>query len=350
MRLTDDMLAGVDNVTVFDGLIKARAVLLHHKKVVVSISGGSDSDIVLDIIEKCRNDENEIVYVWFDTGVEYRATKEHLKYLEERYSISIERVRAQKTIPTCCREYGQPFLSKFVSKQIEVLQRAGFKFEDEPYEALLARYPKATAAVRWWCNYYSTYKHPEYTTPSQFDIGRNKWLKEFITMYPPTFPISAKCCTYAKKKVAKKYQKEHDADLDVFGVRQAEGGIRATAYKTCYTHDSNTTPTYRPVFWYDNDDKRYYEEHFGIVHSDCYTKYGLKRTGCVGCPYSRDVRKEIAFVEAYEPNLIKACRNIFKDSYEYTRKYREFYATMQDTQKHQISGQMTIYDYEEGAE
>lgn len=349
MRLTDEMLAGIDNVTVFDGLIKARAVLRHHKKVAVSISGGSDSDIVLDIIEKCRNDDNEINYVWFDTGVEYRATKEHLKYLEERYGITIERIRAQKTIPTCCREYGQPFLSKYVSEKIETLQHQGFQWEDEPFDVLIEKYPKAASSLKWWCNRYTT-KYPWFTRPSQFDIGYNKWLKEFMVQNPPTFRVAGKCCTYAKKNVKKKYKTEHQTDLDVYGVRRSEGGIRAMAYKTCYSHDSTTTPTYRPVFWYDNDDKRYYEEHFGIVHSDCYTKYGLKRTGCVGCPYSRDVGKEIALVEAYEPNLIKACRNIFKDSYEYTRKYREFYATMQDTEKHQISGQMTIYDYEEGAE
>lgn len=143
----------------------------------------------------------------------------------------------------------------------------------------------------------------------------------------------------------KKYQKEHQTDLDVYGVRKSEGGIRAMAYKTCYSHDTYTTPTYRPVFWYTEDDKRYYEEHFGIAHSDCYTKYGLRRTGCVGCPCGKHVLDEIQKVEVYEPNLIKACRNIFKDSYVYTRQYREFYALMQDTEKHQIAGQATIYDF-----
>lgn len=336
----------IENVTVFDGLIKAQAVLRHHKKVSVSISGGSDSDIVLDIIEKARNEENEVTYVWFDTGVEYQATKDHLAYLEKRYGIKIERVRAIKTIPTCCREYGQPFLSKFVSEKIETLQRQGFQWEDEPYEVLLEKYPKAAGGIKWWCNWYTKNKHPNFTRPSQFDIGRNKWLKEFMLKNPPTFRVSSKCCTYAKKKVNKKYKQEHQIDLDVYGVRRSEGGIRAMAYTTCYSHDTTTTPTYRPVFWYTDEDKRYYEEHFGIVHSACYTQYGLRRTGCVGCPYSRDVIEEISRTELYEPKLIRACRNIFRDSYEYTRRYREFYAIMQDTEKHQINGQLTIYDME----
>ena len=57
-----------------------------YKKVLCSISGGSDSDIVLDLITKFDN--NKIVdYVFFDTGLEYQATKEHINFLENKYNI-----------------------------------------------------------------------------------------------------------------------------------------------------------------------------------------------------------------------------------------------------------------------
>ena len=72
------------------------------------------------------------------------------------------------------------------------------------------------------------------------------------------------------------------------------------------------------------DNKVDYESAYGIVHSRCYTEYGLKRTGCVGCPYGRDFEHELGIIKKYEPKLYKAVINIFKDSYEYTRKYREF--------------------------
>lgn len=49
---------------------------------------------------------------------------------------------------------------------------------------------------------------------------------------------------------------------------------------------------------------------------------------CVGCPYTRDIDKDIAVMEEYEPKLSKAANNIFKDSYEYTKKYRQFVADM----------------------
>ena len=142
---------------------------------------------------------------------------------------------------------------------------------------------------------------------------------------PPTFPVSAICCKYAKKDVSKKYVKEHDIDLVLMGIRKAEGGIRAGIYKSCFSdNQGQTADQYRPVFFYSDEDKRYYDKTFGITHSDCYTKYGFKRTGCVGCPFNIKFEQDLLKVKEYEPLLYKACNSIFGDSYEYTRQYRKF--------------------------
>lgn len=63
---------------------------------------------------------------------------------------------------------------------------------------------------------------------------------------------------------------------------------------------------------------------FNIVHSDCYTKYGLKRTGCCGCPYGKNFEKELKIIQQYEPNLYSAVNKIFGQSYEYTRNFLEY--------------------------
>ena len=68
-----------------------------------------------------------------------------------------------------------------------------------------------------------------------------------------------------------------------------------------------------------------------ITHSKCYTEYGLKRTGCAGCPFGRDFEQELDVIANYEPKLYKAVNNIFGDSYEYTRKYREFVKRMEES-------------------
>ena len=111
--------------------------------------------------------------------------------------------------------------------------------------------------------------------------------------------------------------------MAITGVRKAEGGVRVAAYKTCFTY-GNDFDEYRPIWWYSLNDRLDYEKSYDIIHSRCYTEYGLKRTGCAGCPYGRDFEFELSVIKKHEPKLFTAVNNIFADSYEYTRKYKQF--------------------------
>ena len=335
----------VKNLKVFEALIKADNIInrAEYKTILCSISGGADSDIVLDICHKVDRDK-KIKYVWFNTGLEYEATKNHLNYLEEKYNIKIERERAIQPIPLTCKKSGQPFLNKYVSNIINRLQKVDFKWEDRPYEELLKEYPTQASAIKWWCNKYTEINGFEKV--SRFDIGYNKWLKEFMIQNPPAFAIDNKCCKYAKKDVGHVLEKKYDADLSIIGVRQLEGGIRALAYKNCFSNNDDGIDQFRPVFWFSDDDKKYYEDFFEVIHSDCYTKYGFKRTGCAGCPYNRELDQDMKITKKFEPKLYNAMNNIFRDSYEYTKKYREFYNEMERKNK-QMDGQISLFDYEE---
>lgn len=308
-----------------DSFVISHAKFMRYDKIVCSISGGSDSDILLDLCQKF-DEANKISYVFFDTGIEMSATKDHLIYLEKKYGIEIDRVRATKPVPNCCHTYGQPFLSKQISEWMERLQRHGFKWEDDSFHDLYEKYPQCKAALRWWCNDFSGNRGEGI---SSFNINNTPFLKEFIMETPPWFRISNKCCYYAKKKVVKKYQRIGDYDLDVYGVRKAEGGARKNAYKGCFSSVADDCDEYRPIFWYLNETKRIYEQHYGIVHSKCYSKYGLKRTGCAGCPYGKFFDVELQAMEEYEPKLYVAVTNIFRDSYTYTRLYRQYVAGKQ---------------------
>lgn len=141
------------NQIIGDSLVRAWSKINSnkYKEIVCSISGGSDSDVMLDICHKCDKD-NKIEYVWFDTGLEYQATKEHLKFLEEKYGIEIKPYKAIKPIPLTCKQYGQPFISKHVSEMIRRLQRHDFKFENKTFDELYVEYPKCKSALEWWCN------------------------------------------------------------------------------------------------------------------------------------------------------------------------------------------------------
>lgn len=306
--------------------LKANEKLQRHENIICSVSGGADSDIVIDLLERIGAGAN-IKYVFFNTGFEYQATKDHIKYLEKKYGIKISEEKAIKPIPICVKEYGVPFLSKQVSEFMQRLQRYGFKWEDKPFNELIKEYPKCKAALRWWCN--------AFDGKGKFNISRNTWLKEFIIENPPDFRISNKCCEYAKKAVARKAKETGDFDLSITGIRKAEGGARASAYKTCYTESDLThyVAEYRPIFWFKNETKKAYEQHYHIKHSACYEVWGLPRTGCSGCPFALDFESELEAVKQHEPKMYKAMVNVFGKSYEYTRKYREFQRVKRNEQK-----------------
>lgn len=291
----------------------------------VSISGGSDSDIMLDMIERIGYPKSRVHYVFFNTGLEFQATKDHIAHLEEKYGVHIEPYKAKVPVPLGVRQYGAPFLSKQVSNYIQRLQRHNFKWEDRPFEELYAEYPKCKAALRWWCNGWGE--------TSRVNISFHKWLKEFMVANPPTFRISDGCCQGAKKDTAHMIEKQINPDLSVQGVRKAEGGVRSTAIKSCFDEIENGCDVFRPVFWFKRADKEAYEKAFGVTHSDCYVVYGLPRTGCACCPFGRGFEEELDAAKKYEPNLYKAANNVFGASYDYTRRYREFCEEMNRKEK-----------------
>jgi len=339
-----DLIESAPDMISADAFVIANSKIKQYENIVCSISGGADSDVMLDICTKL-DPERKIKYVWFNTGLEYQATKDHLRFLEDKYQIHIEEIKAEKPIPTTCRTIGLPFLSKQISKWIELLQRRGFQWEDAPIDVLLEKYcdtvPEEIALknptqyyacngkyyrgcvipLRWWCN---DFPNKDNGTESKFNIKYHKYLKEFMLANPPDFNISHRCCNYAKKKPVHKYIKAINAELNMYGVRKAEGGVRATAYKNCFTAYESGADEFRPIFFFTNDTKRKYEEAFGVTHSRCYSEYGLTRTGCAGCPFGQKFEFELQVIQEHEPKLYKAVNNIFGKSYEYTRKYYEF--------------------------
>lgn len=307
------------NLHAYESFIITNIKFERYDKIVVAVSGGSDSDVMVDIVARL-DDKKKAKYVFFDTGIEYQATKNHLDCLESKYGITIDRIKATTPVPLGCRKYGLPFWSKYTSEMIERLQRHNFKWENRPFDELIKEYPKCKIALKWWCN------ENEKGEKSRFNISHERGLKEYMIANPPKFKISPKCCKGAKKDVAKDYLKDYGADLYLVGIRKTEGGIRAIAYKTCFDNGKagQEWDNYRPIFWYEDKDKEYYEQFFGVTHSACYCKYGLIRTGCAGCPFGKRFENELEIIKEHEPKLYKAVNNIFGESYDYTRGFLEF--------------------------
>lgn len=326
-----------NNATILEAVIKTEdhinTVARNCGKITVSVSGGSDSDIILDMFERLGYDDGEVVYVWFDTGLEYDATKRHLKYLEQKYGIEIKRYRPAMTVAQATKKFGVPFLSKRDSMYIKRLQRHGFDWIDGDISYLSDKYGECVSALKWWCNAWG---------PGKFSIGRSAGLKEFLMINNPP-RISDECCEYAKKKTANTALKETGAVLNVIGIRRSEGGIRSSIYKSCFDEATeNRVAQFRPIFYFTDQDKQEYKEFCGVTYSDCYEVWGFKRTGCCCCPFGSGFEEQLETTKKYEPKLYAAACKIFGPSYEYTRAYRRFKEAYKKEKRR--GGQIDLFD------
>ena len=108
------------------GIIMTR--LRQHPKAICSYSGGADSDILIDLIEQARQIAPSlppVKYVFFNTGLEMKATKDHVKATAEKYGVTIEEVRPKVNIVQATRKYGVPFVSKIMSGGLDEWQKKG---------------------------------------------------------------------------------------------------------------------------------------------------------------------------------------------------------------------------------
>ena len=330
------------------GIIMTR--LKQHPNAICSYSGGADSDILIHMIESARQilpSLPPVKYVFFNTGLEMKATKDHVKETGEKYGVEIEEVRPKINIVKAAREHGVPFVSKIMSGGLSEWQKKGvpLSIADEYNQAedkgakrqeLKDRYPKCQSVINFLCCCNSA---GEPRPNIQLVINSNKYMLDFIREYPPDFPISAKCCDYCKKQVAHKVQKDYE--MIITGERRDEGGMRSVPRSEqwnetntmCFAETSDGKYRFRPLYYVSDKDKSWYKEYYGIRYSDAYEVYGLTRTGCCGCPISYKAVDDLEKIRPYEPNVVKAAWNIFGKSYEYRKLYNEYKAKRMKEEK-----------------
>lgn len=348
----------------FDAPAKFQAIksiverrLVEHPNAICSYSGGSDSDIMIDVIERARTGLGlpPIKYVFFNTGLEMKATRDHVKATAEKYGVEIEEVRPKVNIVTATRKYGIPFVSKIMSAGLSEWQKKGIpltiadeyeRAEDkaEKRRELRERHPKCESVINFLCCC-NTAGEPR--PDIQLVINSSKYMRDFIGEYPPDFQISAKCCDYCKKQVAHHVQKDYD--MIVTGERRAEGGMRSVPRKDntalCFGETVSGQYRLRPLYYVTDEDKDWYKDYYHIRYSDAYEVYGLTRTGCCGCPISYKAVEDLEKIRRYEPNVVKAAWNIFGKSYEYRAKYNEYKKNrMRDERLGDLAFQVSLFD------
>lgn len=266
--------------------------LATHNSVQVTVSGGSDSNIIVHIIATYfREHLPKIHFVFCNTGVEYETTLKHLDFMREHYGVEIDEVKGMP-IPTAVKTYGIPIICKDLSKLIYQMQHG------------------ACPSARKKLETTGKFRSPKMLKIAHYCIDNN-------------IPVSDKCCTKSKKQPGEKHRKSIKADLYISGERRCEGGVRATGHTDCFeSAKGRRIDHYMPLWFWDDATKAWYKEHEGIIYSDCYEKWGFNRTGCVGCPYGSKVGQSLKTVREYEPKVFDFCMNLFGQSYWIADKFR----------------------------
>lgn len=334
--------------------------LREYPNAIGSYSGGSDSDIMIDLIERTRKLFNlpPVKYAFFNTGLEMQATKNHVMEVAEKYGVEIEEFRPKTNIVQATRKYGVPFVSKIMSAGLSGWQKKNVPLsiaqeydqaEDKQAKRaeLKERYPNCEGTINFLCCCNSA---GEPRPNIQLVINSSKYMRDFIEEYPPDFQISADCCVHCKKNVAHKIQKDYE--MVITGERRDEGGMRSVPRKDntalCFAETSSGQYRLRPLYYVSDKDKEWYKNYYGIRYSAAYEVYGLTRTGCCGCPISYKAVDDLELIRPYEPNVVKAAWNIFGKSYEYRKKYNEYKQKRMVQEKEaaaNVDGQMSLKDF-----
>lgn len=121
--------------------------------------------------------------------------------------------------------------------------------------------------------------------------------------------VSPKCCYYLKKKTAHDFEKETGLK-PILGVRGAEGALRKSQYKSCFSKDGKFTP----IHDLSNELLDKIIKKYNIEVPEVYKH--IQRTGCMGCPYGRymgDTKKELALLNDRQRKFVI---EYFKESYK----------------------------------
>lgn len=272
-------------------------------KCYVSFSGGKDSTVLLALIKLCEEvltiPPNSIPAVFSNTGIELGITCDFVKWVKANYYPNVQVIFPVKPFSWVMEHEGKPLKSKMKSKDLH--QYHCGKRTDKLLLLLLLGM-SGTGKLS----------------------AKHKLGDRDMHLMHDDFPItpSNKCCDWMKKKPFEKYAKENGMLGNMQGVRLAEGGARESAAnvrlrtggKLCTWIKGGIIQKAPIIDWTDEDVEEFIRK-YNVPLSDAYTKYNFKRTGCMACPYAREVDEDLKYLYFHEPNRYKASMFWLKDVY-----------------------------------
>lgn len=117
--------------------------------------------------------------------------------------------------------------------------------------------------------------------------------------------ISNKCCEYLKKKPLRLYEKKHKLK-PIICIRSAES-LNRNKINSCF----GKTKNFYPIWDLTDELLKRIEKEKGINVPSIYNY--VTRTGCMGCPYGRNIEKELSLLSPAQRRFVE---DYFKESYE----------------------------------
>lgn len=257
----------------------------------LSFSGGKDSTVLHYLLDMAIPNNN-IPRVFINTGIEYNAIVNFVKGLaanDKRFII----LQPTQAIKPMLEKYGYPFKSKQHSHNVMVYQHSGIGLSVKRYLGIIE-------------------SNTKFRCP-----------KSLLYQFTPDFKIklSDNCCRKMKKEPIKRWEKENNKHVAITGMRNSEGGERASIKGCILTDKQGNLKRFHPLIKVNDEWEEWFIKEHNIQLCELYLPpFNFKRTGCKGCPFSLDLQEQLETMETYIPNERKICELIWKPVYDEYRR------------------------------
>lgn len=268
---------------------------------------------------------NRIPRVYSNTGIEYWKVVEFVKELQKTDD-RIVILTPKRNIRQTLDEYGYPFKSKSHSYTVRLFQ----KYKDLNVEVFkkIEDDPKLLESINFLENLGTgtkgivSYKYGVSSRDGQLRTrcSENKCPKILQYQFSESndLNISDLCCFYMKEKPLNDWSKENNKPHTMVGIMQEEGGRRQNAVCQFYR---NNKLSFHPLAKVTKDWEDWFIEKYNIKLCDLYyPPFNFKRTGCKGCPFARNLQKDLDTLQQYFPAERKQCEILWKPVYDEYRR------------------------------
>ena len=258
-----------EDIRFYFDYLKIKFKKIDFSKYYLAYSGGRDSHFLYWFIKNILSD-HALKIVSVNTQMEHKEIRERM---QDNADVVLFPIMKHKEIK---EKFGSPCFTKQQDEYID-------------------RYQKGNRS-------YNTMKFILGTEKTMFKMSKKP--KELL-LKKKLHKISNKCCDKLKKEPMKKYEKEHHVK-PILGLRQTEGIMR-NKIKSC----NHKNGTFTPIFNLSDEMLEAIEHKYNIPVPKVYDY--ISRTGCMGCPYGRNIETELSLITPAQKRFIV---DYFKESYE----------------------------------